>query len=119
MGFPVLDPIAAFIVSLFIIKIGVDFFRVAYNELMDTALPDKMIGDIRRLSMQVAGVENVRDIKGRKMGIDIHVDLTIEVNKDMTVGKSHAITDEIRRNILKDLAGAKEIFVHVEPFLGK
>jgi len=116
LGYPILDPLAGFAVSIFVIKAGLYIFHTAYEELMDAALPAKMLDDIKRLSMNIDGVMRIKDVKGRKMGIDILIDMTIEVNKDISVEEAHTITAKVRRNVLKNLRGAKEILIHVEPF---
>ncbi len=116
MGYPILDPLAGFAVSIFVVRAGITLFHTAYDELMDAALPRKMLDKIKDLSMQTESVKRIKDIKGRKMGIDIFVDLTIEVDKSMSVEDAHVITAKIRRNILKHLQGAKEILIHVEPY---
>lgn len=116
LGYPLLDPLAGFAVSIFVIKAGLGLFHTAYEELMDAALPRKMLDEIKRLSTEIDGVKRVKDVKGRKMGIDIFIDMTIEVDRNITVEESHTITAKVRRNILKNLQGAKDIFIHVEPF---
>lgn len=116
LGYSILDSLAGFAVSLFVIKAGVGLFRTAYEELMDAALPQKMLDDIKNLSIEIDGVKRIKDIKGRKMGIDILVDMTIEVNRDMPVEEAHLITARVRRNVLKSIKGAKEILIHVEPY---
>lgn len=116
LGYPILDPIAGFAVSLFVVRAGLRLFHTAYDELMDAGLPKKMINNIERLTLKIEGVKRVKDIKGRKMGIDIFVDMTIEVDKMISVEEAHIITIKVRRNILKNLQGAKDIFIHVEPY---
>jgi len=37
----------------------------------------------------------------------------------MSVEDAHIITAKIRRDILKNLKGAREILVHVEPYSGE
>jgi cation diffusion facilitator family transporter len=118
LGYPILDPVAGFAVSLFVIKAGLQLFRTAYEELMDAAMPPRMITEIRNLSMRVDGVKGVKDIKGRKSGIDIFIDMIIEVNKNISVEEGHAITEKVKQKILKNLHGSKDILIHVEPFLG-
>lgn len=115
LGYPILDPLAGFVVSIFVMKAGVRLFHTAYEELMDAALPMNMLNKIKDLSNQIEGIKNIKDIKGRKMGIDIFVDMTIEVDRHMTVEEAHLITAKVRRNVLKNLQGAKDIFIHVEP----
>lgn len=118
LGYPILDPLAGFAVALFVIKAGLELFRTAYDELMDAALPARILNKVRSLSMRVDGVKRVKDVKGRKMGIEIFIDMTIKVNKNISVKDGHTITVKVRRDILKNIQGAKEILIHVEPFTG-
>ncbi|NQT06135.1 MAG: cation transporter [Candidatus Omnitrophica bacterium] len=116
MGYPILDPIAGLAVSVFVIKAGLRLLHTAYDELMDAALPKKTLEKIRELSGCVEGVKRIKDLKGRKMGIEIFIDMTIEVDKSMSVEEAHLITVKIRRSCLNNIQGAKDIFIHVEPF---
>ena len=115
-GFPIMDPIAGLVVSVIVIKAGLQIFHTAYDELMDAALPGRMLKRIEELSFEVEGVRGVKDLKGRKMGIDIIVDMTVEVDGGITVKEAHLITAKVRRNILNNLHGAKDIFIHIEPY---
>ncbi len=119
LGYPILDPLAGLIVSIFVVKAGLQIFRSAYEELMDAALPVNKIDEIKKMSMDIEGVKRIKDIKGRKSGIDIFIDMTIEVNKSMSVDEGHAITEKVKNRVLNNLQGAKDILIHVEPFLGK
>jgi divalent metal cation (Fe/Co/Zn/Cd) transporter len=86
---------------------------------MDAALPSNMIEEARRLASRTEGVRKIKNIKGRKMGIDIFLDMTIEVDKNISVEEAHLITARIRRDILRDMNGSKEILIHVEPFMSE
>jgi len=116
MGFPLLDPIAAFILSLLVIKTGFEGFHRAYDELMDGAPAQATIDGIKKITLTHKDVKAIKDIKVRKMGLDLIIDMTIAVRKDMTVEKGHMVTDVVRDDILKKVATAKEVFIHVEPF---
>jgi cation diffusion facilitator family transporter len=119
LGFPILDPLAGIAVSIFVIKAGLRLFHTAYDELMDAALPDETMELIKKYSVEIEGVKRVQDVKGRKMGIEIMIDMTIEVDRNMSVEDAHSITSKIKQNILKNVRGAKNVLIHVEPFLGK
>jgi len=116
MGFRIMDPIAAFILSIFIIRAGFRGFHRAYDELMDGAPSRAVIAGIKKIALRNTSVKAVQDIKVRKMGLDLIVDMTIEVDKNITVEKGHEITDHIRSDILSKIHTAKEVFIHVEPF---
>lgn len=116
LGFPLLDPIAALVLSVFVIRTGAIGFHRAYDELMDAAPSEAVIGGIRAIAMRNKDVKAIKDIKVRKMGLDLMVDMTIDVDKDMTVDKGHRVTDVVRNDILRKVNNAKEVFIHVEPF---
>jgi cation diffusion facilitator family transporter len=116
-GFPLMDPIAAFILSIFIIRTGAVGFHRAYDELMDGAPEKTLIDNITRITLMNKSVNAIKDVKVRKMGLDLMIDMTIDVDKNISVEKAHAVTDQIRRNILSEMHAAKEVFIHVEPYL--
>jgi cation diffusion facilitator family transporter len=115
MGFPLADPIAALLLSFFVIRAGVIGFHRAYDELMDGAPPKPVIEGIKRIARANKNVRNIKDIKVRKMGLDIIIDMTITVDRNITVEKGHIITDEVKNDILARIPAAKEVFIHVEP----
>lgn len=119
LGMPLLDPIAAFILSLFIIRTGFVGFHKAYDELMDAAPPEEIMSGIKQTVRLNKNVMAIKDIKVRKMGIDLMIDMTIDVDRDISVEQSHAITDRIAKDIRNKIPAAKEVFIHVEPFRKK
>ncbi|MDP3788865.1 MAG: cation diffusion facilitator family transporter [Candidatus Omnitrophota bacterium] len=119
MGMPLLDPIAAFILSLFIIKTGFEGFHRAYDELMDAAPSEEIMDRIREATLLSKSVKAIQGVKVRKMGLDLIIDMTIDVDKDISVEDGHKITEQITKNIMDKIPTAKEVFIHVEPFRGK
>jgi cation diffusion facilitator family transporter len=115
-GFRMMDPIAAFVLSFFIIKAGADGFHRAYDELMDGAPSKAVIEGLREIALECEGTKAVKDIKVRKMGLDLMIDMTIGVAGDISVEKGHSIAEAIRTGILNKVQTAKEVFIHVEPF---
>ena len=65
------------------------------------------------------GVIAIKELNIRKLGLDLRMDLTIDVNKDMSVEQGHIITIKVKRNLIKKFPQIKGILIHVEPFLGK
>lgn len=112
-----LDPIAAFILSIFIIRTGFKAFHTAYDELMDAAPSQTVIDGIKAIALTNKKVKAIKDIKIRKMGLDLMIDMVIDVDRNMTVENGHKVTDVLRNDILDKVPTAKEVFIHVEPFL--
>ena len=119
LGYPILDPLAGVIVSVLVIKAGVEAFHTAYDELMDAAPPKELLSKIKTLTFQVKGVKAIKDIKARKLGLEMLIDMTIDLDKKLSVEDSHLITDRIKHNILENIQGAKDILIHVEPYIEK
>lgn len=116
LGMPLLDPIAALILSIFIIKIGFEAFHRAYDELMDAAPSKEVMNDIRKVTFLNKNVKAIKDIKVRKMGLELMIDMTIDLDSEISVEKGHAITDSITKDVLRKIPAAKDVFIHVEPF---
>ncbi len=79
-GLTVLDPIAAGITSLFIFHIGYETFVGAAHDLMDGKPADDCIDGIRMLAEGVAGVEHVHEIRCRRSGQYLIVDLKLDMD---------------------------------------
>ncbi|MBU4375868.1 MAG: cation diffusion facilitator family transporter [Candidatus Omnitrophica bacterium] len=119
LGMPLLDPIAALILSVLIIRIGVEAFHRAYDELMDAAPSKEVMNAIRKTTLFNKNVKAIKDVKVRKMGLELIIDMTIDLDKSISIEKGHAITDQVTKDILNKIPAAKEVFIHVEPFKGK
>lgn len=115
-GFPYLDPVAGIVVAAVVIKIGFRFFHRAYDELMDAALGERIMNRIRTQAFKVKGVKLLANLKARKMGMEIFVDMTIKVAKNKSVEEGHTIAERVKDSILLHIPNVKEVLVHVEPY---
>ncbi|MHC6180316.1 cation diffusion facilitator family transporter [Clostridium sp. JNZ X4-2] len=114
-GFPWIDPLAAVIVGILIIKTGMGIFKESAQSLtdgFDSRQLDKIIGKIN----QVEGVDSVRDVKARVHGNNILLDIVIGVSSKLTVLESHSITEKIE-SMLSSEFKIKYAIIHVEPAL--
>ncbi len=116
MGFPFLDPIAGIIVAAVVIKVGFNFFHRAYDELMDAALGERVMSKIRTQVFKVEGVKLLANLKARKMGMEIFVDMTIKVAKNKSVEEGHTIAENVKDSILVHISNVKDVLVHIEPY---
>ena len=115
LGFKALDPIATIVVGLFVTKVGFDILKDSTNELMDYSLDEKEELQILEIAKSTDGVLNLGELRSRKHGSMAYVDLTICVNKDLTVLQGHEIANKLEISILEELQIVKGITVHVEP----
>jgi cation diffusion facilitator family transporter len=112
----ILDPIAGVVVSLFILKVAWDIAKPSIDELLDSSLPETIEKEIEEIISGTKGVENFHNLRTRKIGEIISVEVHIKVDKDMTVELSHQIATEIEITIRKRFGERTHIIVHIEPF---
>lgn len=115
LGFKALDPLASIAVALFVSKVGFDILRDSSNELMDYSIHPDQEAQIKAIANKTKGVINLGELRTRKHGAMAYVDLTICVEKDLTVFEGHEIAHNLEIDILNNMQFVKGITVHVEP----
>ncbi len=117
MGLKILDPIAAIIVSVLIIKVGVNLYVQSIRGLVDESADDKTLLKIKDLTFSVKGVKDIKGFKTRIFGSRIYVDIEILVDGGITVKEGHDIAEKVHDLIEKNIDDVKHCMVHVEPAL--
>ena len=114
-GLTIMDPIAAGITSFFIFHIGYETFMGAAHELMDGKPADDYLDGIRKLAESVAGVEHVHELRCRRSGQYLIVDLKLDMHPEMTVRESHAIATSVKKLIFDRYLNVGDVMIHVNP----
>lgn len=111
----VLDPIAAGIVSLFIIKISLSVLIRSIKEFLEASLSEETEEKIEEIINNVAGVRNIHNLKTRKIGDTIAIDVHVKVDKTLTIVEAHNISSAVEKE-LENIFGEKTLIsVHIEP----
>ncbi|WP_116139494.1 cation diffusion facilitator family transporter [Trinickia diaoshuihuensis] len=113
-GFPILDPIAALIVGMLVLKMGWTFGSDALHDLMDRSADEQEVGAIRQTLLGTPGVMGVHDLRTRKMGDMIVADVHIEVDAAISVEAGHEIAVAARRHVLARHR-VLNVMTHVDP----
>jgi len=113
----ILDPIAAIVVSFFIIRVSAFMIKDSLMELIETSLPKPVEKEILRLVGSVDGVHNPHDLKTRRVGNDIAIDLHIQVDRNLNVEQAHEITVEIEKCLFDTYGQETHISIHTEPLI--
>jgi len=113
----ILDPIAAILVAVFILKEAIELLLHAFNPLMDSSLNDEDINIVRTVLNKYNYVHcDFHDIKGRKSGSKKYIDLKLIFPKDMTVLEAHDVCDKIEEAIEASLKNS-QVMIHIESCL--
>ncbi len=114
-GYPLLDPIAAMVVGALILRMGWRFGWAALHDLMDSSADAAEVEAIRSTLLETPGVENVHDLRTRKMGDLIVVDAHLEVEATLTVEAGHDIAVEAQRRV-QERHRVLHLMTHVDPY---
>jgi cation diffusion facilitator family transporter len=108
------DAVAALGVSALVIWVSVRLGRRTVNELLDSA-PVGMEPIIRMAAERVAGVRNCHDVRVRRSGSVLFIDLHVLVDGSQTLAEAHRLTETIEAAI-REMAPDADVTVHPEPF---
>ncbi|WP_354682756.1 cation diffusion facilitator family transporter [Cupriavidus necator] len=114
LGYHLLDPVAAIVVGLMVARMGLRFGWDALNDLMDRAADEETVEAIRRTLLATPGVQGLHDLRTRKMGDQVLVDVHLEIDATLTVAQGHAIAVEARRRTLEH-HHVLNVMTHVDP----
>ncbi|HEM6302380.1 TPA: cation transporter [Streptococcus suis] len=112
-NFPIVDKIAAVVITFFILKTAYEIFMESFFTLsdgFDEELLHKYEEDILKLPKVVA----VKSQRGRTYGANIYLDIVLEMNPDLSVYESHEITEQVEQ-LLTLKHGIFDVDIHVEP----
>ncbi len=111
----ILDPVAAVVVSVFIVKVALEILSGCLGELIESSLDETVESEIIGLAKSVHGVADPHDLRTRRIGRDIAVDLHIRVDGGMQVKEAHAISSAIEGLIRRKFGKSSFVSIHVEP----
>lgn len=111
----ILDPLAAIVVSIFIIKAGYDIMKPCIEELLEASLPKEKESEIVNTIMSVPGVEWVHNLHTRNIGNAIALDFHAKMDGDLTLWQAHTITREIEDKLRQKYGDRTFINIHMEP----
>lgn len=111
----VLDPVAAAVVSLFIINASYDLIRPNIDELLEKALPEETKAHIKETILSVPGIVKTHRLRTRRVGPRIAVEAHIKMDGSMTLTRAHEIATEAERRVRELLGTDTYVILHTEP----
>lgn len=114
-GFGIMDPLAAGLTSFFILHIGWETFSSASHDLLDGSVPSEFLTQVSDLAAGVAQVEQVHEIRARRSGQYVIIDLKLEMDPQMTVKQSHDVATQVKRLIFETFPNVGDVMIHINP----
>ena len=84
-------------------------------ELTEGSLPEETEQEIQQLILTVNGVEDPHELRTRRIGNQIAVDVHVRMDGDMTLREAHDRSSEIERRIRERFGEETYVSVHMEP----
>ena len=113
-GWPGFDPIFAIGIVVFILYSAWDIAREALDLLMDHELPDDEREQIKTIVRNHPDAHNLHDLRTRKSGTTVFIQLHLELDDNLTLMQAHQISDSVEANILDAFPNA-EVLIHEDP----
>lgn len=94
---------------------GIKTFYTSSSDLLDKSPDAGTVRKIENAILSVEGVKKISELKARKSGKDIYVDVSIEVDAEMSVKRAHEIASSVQERTVSEVKEVKSVIVHVEP----
>lgn len=111
----VLDPVAAFVVSLFIIKVSVELVKPCLDELLEKSLPKEMEDKILAIILSHPEVSSPHHLRTRYIGNNIAIEVHIRMDGSMSLQDAHEVTKRIEASLKEGFGADTHIGIHMEP----
>ena len=113
LGYPILDPIAGLIVTMFIGYACWQIAREASGVLADEiVLPDEKI---RPIVESVPGVIGTEKIRTRGSADNVFVDLHLWIDGRTPLGEAHRLSHVVKDTLMSRFPEIVDVVIHIEP----
>lgn len=113
-GLYFVDGIAGMIVAFFILKSGYDIAKENLDFLMGRAADPQLEREIKALCHAIPEVSGSNDLRSYYVGDKFHIELHIEVDKNLSTQVSHDIGKNVQAAI-ENLDDVQQAFIHIDP----
>ena len=117
LGLPVLDPIAAIVICLMILKVAFTIIRDALSKLTDRACSAEINAAIECFILEQDGVQRIDVLRTRTFASRFYVEVEIAVDGALSLYDAHEIADNVCKGIEGNFPAAKQCMVHVNPLM--
>ena len=114
-GFLPGDNIAGLFVGFMIFVVGIKFMYETGKELMETSVTKEIRISIQSIIDGHPKVKGWHQLRTRKVGRELFIDVHLLVNQDLSVSEGHLIAEEVEKIVRQTLKRPANIITHVEP----
>lgn len=111
----VLDPVAAVVVSFFIMRVAVKLLVPCIDELLEKSLPEQVEHEIEQIVLSFDGVTEPHHLRTRRIGSNYAIELHVRMDGNISLFRAHETATAIERKLKVTFGRDAYISIHVEP----
>ncbi len=111
----VLDPIAAVIVSFFIMKVAIKLLVSCVDELLEKSLPADVENEIQKIILSFPGVSSPHHLRTRRIGNYYAIEVHVRMDGKITLEEAHRTATAIENTLKAQFGKGTHVGIHVEP----
>ncbi|MBF0295700.1 MAG: magnetosome biogenesis CDF transporter MamB [Magnetococcales bacterium] len=117
LDFPIADPISAILISMLVIKIGIELIMEAVNNLMDASPDKEELEGIYQTIRTFPRVKEVNYLRARSLGDTLYVEADIRVDRNLKVFEGDLILAALTEKIKHSAENIGSIRIFLTPAL--
>lgn len=114
-GLKIIDPIAALLVAILIIKTSIDMTKKSIVDLVDSKLPEEEVNRILDIISNYPQIKTYHKLRTRKSGQRREVDIHLKLDDSTTLTEAHSLCNAVEQDI-KALFPECYVLIHIEPY---
>ncbi|MFT6580895.1 MAG: cation diffusion facilitator family transporter [Alphaproteobacteria bacterium] len=110
----ILDPLVGAAITGYLLFGAWRILGDALDMLMDRELPSEERQQVLDIVMAHESVRDLHELRTRRSGQDVFIQLHLELDPDITLMEAHVISDDIER-LVRDAFKGAEVLIHQDP----
>lgn len=111
----ILDPLAAVVVSVFIIVAAYRLMKPGIDELLEKSLGEAEKRQITEILTQTPGVVRIHRLCTRRIGTRAAIEVHLKMDANLRLKDAHDIASEAERRLRAEFGPQTHISIHMEP----
>jgi len=114
-GLPWMDPVAAAVVGLFIVKVGGQVTWRGLRDLTERQVDPETVAVVHKLLEDDPDVVDAHRLRLRNVGGIIVGDVHLSVDGEITIREGYAIVKRLENRATDEVAGLEDLVIHLDP----
>ena len=113
------DSVGALIVAFFILHSAIEIAWPGLRQLVDYGASSTVLENLRNIALSHPKVISLHGLRSRYVGSDLHVDVHIVVDDQMTLKDAHDVAEEVEQLLIDSDENVVDALVHIDPYNAK